>query len=387
MYIAIFVAAIVAVVMFHEFGHYSTAKLFGMKVEEFFFGFGPRIWSFRRGETEYGWKAIPAGGYVKISGMNRYEPVEDDARGRLFHEKPGWQRLIVLVAGSVSHFIVAFALLFAGLALLPVSRGIATNVIDAVEPGTPAAVAGLRPGDRVVAVDGDATGNFDALVAVVSTSAGEELDLTVERDGRELSLAVTPEEITRQGEQVGFLGVRPVGEVQTVEYSAGEALSRTISGGDYSLAYLTQANLEGLGQVFNPSNLARFFASVGSDEPRAIDDPSPSSLVGAGQLVNALGNDGQVFAVVVLLASLNIVFGIVNMLPLPPLDGGHVAVLLIEEAVNGVRNLRGARGPRWQMDPSVITPIALAVLVFFVVVSSAAIINDIARPITEGLNP
>jgi len=384
MYIALFVAAIILIVMFHEFGHYSTAKLFGMKVEQFFFGFGPKIWSITRGETEYGWKAIPAGGYVKISGMNRFEPVPDDARGRLFHEKPGWQRLIVLVAGSATHFVLAFVLLFAGFALFPVPRGVTTNVIAAVEPDSPAAAAGLRDGDRIVAVDGTATPDFDALLAIVSESPGETLDLTVDRGGREVVLDATPADVNPQGERVGFLGIRPVGEVRTTDYGVGEALSQTISG-DLSLAYLTRANVEGLGQVFAPQNLAAFFSSVGSDEPRALDDPSPSSLIGAGQIVNRAGQEGQPFSVLVVLASLNVVLGIVNMLPLPPLDGGHVAVLLIEEAVNGVRRLRGVRGTRWQMDPSVITPIALAVLAFFVVLSGAAIINDITRPITESL--
>jgi len=384
MYIALFVAAIILIVMFHEFGHYSTAKLFGMKVEQFFFGFGPKIWSITRGETEYGWKAIPAGGYVKISGMNRFEPVADDARGRLFHEKPGWQRLIVLVAGSATHFVLAFVLLFAGLALFPVPRAVTTNVIAAVEPDSPAAAAGLRDGDRIVAVDGTPTPDFDALLAIVSDSPGETLDLTVDRGSREVVLAATPADVNPQGQRVGFLGIRPEGEVRTTDYGAGEALSQTISG-DYSLAYLTRANVAGLGQVLAPQNLAAFFSSVGSDEPRALDDPSPSSLIGAGQIVNRAGQEGQLFSVLVVLASLNVVLGIVNMLPLPPLDGGHVAVLLIEEAVNGVRRLRGVRGSRWQMDPSVITPIALAVLAFFVVLSGAAIINDITRPITESL--
>jgi regulator of sigma E protease len=148
---------------------------------------------------------------------------------------------------------------------------------------------------------------------------------------------------------------------------------------------LTGATITGLGQAFNPSNLAAFFGSVGSEEPRSIDDPSPSSLVGAGQLVNAFGQEGDIFSVLVLLASLNIVLGTVNMIPLPPLDGGHAAVLVIEEAVNGVRRLRRVPGERWQMDPSVLTPIALAVIAFFVVLSLTAVYQDITRPITEGL--
>src|SRR3712207_9567628 len=104
MYVTIFIVTIVLVIMFHEFGHFATAKLFGMKAEKFFLGFGPTLWSVRRGETEYGVKAIPAGGFVKIAGMTRFEDADPADKGRLFYEQAAWKRILVLVAGSATHF-------------------------------------------------------------------------------------------------------------------------------------------------------------------------------------------------------------------------------------------------------------------------------------------
>src|SRR5680860_818786 len=147
----------------------------------------------------------------------------------------------------------------------------------------------------------------------------------------------------------------------------------------------------GLLQVFSPEGLGRFFPSVGDEGPRDLE--SPTSLVGIGQAVNAFGNAGDLFAVIVVLAQLSIVLGVLNMLPLPPLDGGHVAVLAVEEGVNAVRARRGrsqGEAPdegreRWTVDPSVLTPIALAVILFFVVLSFTALYLDLTKPITDAL--
>ncbi len=378
MYVAIFIAAIAFVIMFHEFGHFATAKLFGMKAEKFFLGFGPTIWSFRRGETEYGVKAIPAGGFVKIAGMSRFEAVDEADRGRLFYEQPAWQRVIVLVAGSATHFVVAFALLFAALALFSVQTP--SNVVAEVVPDTAAAAAGIEPGDRIVAVDGVATADFEAVRTVIAGRPGETLALDLERDGDARALQVTVgarEEPDRT--EVGFLGVSPTFSER--DFSVAEAFGSALVG-DYSVTRLTTATLGALVDAFSPEVLGEFFSSVGSDEPRDIaTERGPASLVGAGQVVNAFGQAGDVFAVMVLLASLNIVLGTLNMLPLPPLDGGHVATLAIEEGVNARRRAKGVR-ERWHLDPTIVTPVALAVIVFFGVISLTAIYVDIVNPLS-----
>ena len=380
MYIALFVVALIAVIMFHEFGHFATAKAFGMKVEKFFLGFGPTLWSTRRGETEYGVKAIPAGGFVKIVGMNAYEDVDPADADRTFHSKPAWQRAIVLVAGSFTHFIVAAVALFAALAF--VGLPFLSNVVGAVAPDTPAARAGLQEGDRIVAVDGRSVEDFDALSEVVAAHGGQTVELGVVRDGSRRTVGVELAARTPDGVDQGFLGVYP--EPQERRLGFEQALAGTVSG-DFSLPRLTALTIEGLAQVFSPEALGRFFSSVDDAGPRDLE--SPTSLVGIGQAVHAFGQSGDLFAVIVVLAQLNIVLGVLNMLPLPPLDGGHVAVLAVEEGVNAVRGGRRGRsdGERWSIDPSVITPIALAVILFFVVLSFTALYLDITRPITDAL--
>ena len=380
MYVTLFVIALVAVIMFHEFGHFATAKAFGMKVEKFFLGFGPTLWSTRRGETEYGVKAIPAGGFVKIVGMSAYEDVDPADAGRTFHAKPAWQRAIVLVAGSFTHFIVAAVALFAALAF--VGLPFLSNVVAAVAPGTPAERAGLQEGDRIVAVEGRTVEDFEAVSDVVAGLGGQTVDLEVIRDGTPQQLTAELAARTPDGVAQGFLGVYPRAQEQRL--GVGQALVGTVSG-EFSLPRLTALTIDGLTQVFSLEGLGRFFASV--DDPGPRDLESPTSLVGVGQAVQAFGQSGDLFAVIVVLAQLNIVLGVLNMLPLPPLDGGHVAVLVVEEGVNAVRGGRRGRSgaERWSIDPSVITPIALAVILFFVVVSFTALYLDITRPITDAL--
>src|SRR5919204_6081625 len=172
--IVLFVLVLMLAIFFHEGGHYLTAKLFGMRVERFFLGFGRTLWSFRRGETEYGIKAIPLGGFCKIAGMTPYERdgsfLEEDRRRRdapppdptpperQFRNKPAWQRAIVLAAGSITHFLVAFLLLYVVLVAVGIGTGRATTTIESTVATTsagrpaPARSAGLRPGDRIVAV-------------------------------------------------------------------------------------------------------------------------------------------------------------------------------------------------------------------------------------------
>jgi membrane-associated protease RseP (regulator of RpoE activity) len=185
---------------------------------------------------------------------------------------------------------------------------------------------------------------------------------------------VTLGDTARDGTRSGFLGVGPSPVIEKVP--PGQALARTVSG-DFSIFSIAKQNLAGLGTALSPSALSRWFGEVDDPGPRRAD--GPVSPVGVGQIVNALGAAGDIFNVLFLLALLNITLGTLNMLPLPPLDGGHLAVLVIEESVNGVRRLRGRSGG-WRLDPSIITPVALAVILFFVVLSVTALYVDIVKP-------
>ena len=193
--VIVVVLALVVMVMLHELGHFVTAKLSGMKVTEYFFGFGPRLWSVRRGETSYGVKAIPAGGYVKIVGMTMLEDVDDADEPRSYRQATFPRRVLVAGAGSIVHFILAFVLIWCVLAFSGVSAPTAPQVTQLLSFGskpTPAQLAGFRPGDTVVSIDGHATPTFGALTAIIGKSAGKQLQVVVRRDGRLVHLIVTP---------------------------------------------------------------------------------------------------------------------------------------------------------------------------------------------------
>ncbi len=379
MFVTLFVISIVVAIMFHEFGHYATAKLFGMKVEKFFLGFGPTLWSIRRGETEYGVKAIPAGGFVKIAGMSEVEDIDPADAGRAFMAQSAWKRAIVLSAGSATHFVLAAGLIFVALTAVgrPLYDAPPTTTLKEVVEGSPADEAGLAPGDVIVAIDGKPTRTFDEVRALIEDRPGQTVTVTAERDGRRRDVTATLASRRPDGEEGAFLGVGPRFAVEKLP--AGEALRRTTVG-DLSVFSIAAQNVRGLGEALNPSALARWFNQVDDPGPRSAD--GPVSFVGVGQTVNALGVAGDVFNVLFLLALLNITLGTLNMLPLPPLDGGHLAVLVVEQGVNGVRRLRG-RSATWRLDPSVIIPVAVAVIVFFVVLSITAIYVDIVKPASQ----
>ncbi len=378
MFIAIFIIAIVVVIMIHEFGHFATAKAFGMKAERFFLGFGPTLWSVQRGETEYGVKAIPAGGFVKITGMSSFEDMDPADEPRAFYSKPAWQRAIVLIAGSGTHFVLAILLLWAALALIGLPSGAATNTVAVVVDDSPAAEAGLQSGDAIVAVDGVETVAFEAVQEEVAARPGETVTLTVERDDerREVAATLAAQE-DEAGEQIGFLGIAPEAEVERVP--PGQALVLTVSG-DLSVFRLAELTVVGLIDAFSPEGLAAWIGQLTTDGPR--EPEGPMSLVGAGQVAGELGRQGDLFGFIALLVMLNLVLGILNLLPLPPLDGGHVAVLVVEEGVNKARRLRGNH-ERWLIDPARLTPIALAVILFFGVIFITAVTIDILRPASE----
>ena len=383
MFFLVFALAIGVAIMLHEAGHFLTARAFGMKASEFFIGFGPRLWSFRRGETEYGIKAIPAGGYVRIVGMNSADLVDEADRPRAFFNQPAWQRFIVLVAGSVTHFVLAGLLLFATLAFFAVpqlddGQPVVSNVVGEVLPGDPAAQAGLQPGDVIVAIDGVRTATFDDVVAAVSAAPGATLDVAVERDGRVVEQPITVAAQTPDGRDVGYLGVRPEGYAYT-DASVAEAAAGVFVG-EYSLPTLTWRSLAGIAQIFTPDSLSRWLSQADADATRTTD--GPISLIGAAQVGNELVRLGAVSSVLLLLAQLNIVLGALNMLPLPPLDGGHVAILAVERAVNAVRARRG-RSTDWELDPAVVTPVALAVILFLGLFGITALYIDIVNPASE----
>ena len=230
-YLLLFIAILFAIVMLHEFGHFITAKRAGMKVTEYFVGFGPRLWSFRKGETEYGVKAIPAGGYVRIIGFTSTEEVPEEDEARAYRQQPFHQRIIVASAGSAMHFLIAFVLAI----ILVLTFGQSTNNVKVhnldhwAGQTTPAAVAGLKAGDVIVSIDGKAFTGPESATSIIGRNTGKQLTLGVERDGKLIHLTATPESgqgINVDGKSLadhGYLGFTTGGYEHEVRFGAGHS--------------------------------------------------------------------------------------------------------------------------------------------------------------------
>ncbi len=379
----LFIAILVAIVMLHELGHFATAKWAGMKVTEYFVGFGPRLWSVRRGETEYGVKAIPAGGYVRITGFTSTEEVAAEDEPRAYRNQPFYQRIVVASAGSAMHFLIAFVLAL----VLVIGYGTSSNnyKVTTLEhwngvATTPAAAAGLRPGDTIVSVDGKAFSGPNSMSDAIRGAVGRPLVLGVERGGRLLRLTATPESgkgITVDGQKLsdrGYLGV----QIEPANRSVG--LAGAVPASFATLWHVADLNLAGLGQTFSPHGVASVLhedtntkaATAAADNPGSA--PRPVSIIG----IAGLGVDAQrqgLESVLALLIAINIIFGILNMLPMIPLDGGHVAIAAYE----WVRTKRGQA--YYRADITKLFPVAFMFLAFLGIFVLSGVFLDITHPI------
>jgi membrane-associated protease RseP (regulator of RpoE activity) len=381
--IFIFIAALLIVVMVHESGHFLTAKLFGFKSTKFFLGFGPTLWSFHKGETEYGVKALPLGGFVKIVGMNPYEEVPPEDRARSYPNKPKWQRAIVLVAGSATHWIFAFVVLVIAAMTIgfptdqPTTEiaGLTTSIGSAP---TPAAELELQPGDRIVGIGGQETEEWSEVSAYIKDHPGETVEFAIERDGEILTRSANlgtaiflGEDVVayfepgekvralREGETTGgFLGISPRPEYRQ------EDLIGAIEEGASTTWEFTKASFVGIGNVFAQVFDGSLWNALTEDGPRAIDE-SPCGIVCATQIAGR----SEPFYLVQLIVGFTVFVGLMNLLPLPPLDGGHLAVLGYESATGR------------QVDLRKLIPVAAAVITFFIALFLAVLYLDLARPI------
>jgi membrane-associated protease RseP (regulator of RpoE activity) len=368
-----FVLAIVAMIMIHETGHFITAKWSGMKVTEYFFGFGPRLWSIRKGETTYGIKALPLGGYVKIIGMSNLERGIDPAdEPRTYRQQSYPKRVLVAVAGVVTHFVVAFLLLVLLWTVLGVPKNdkptLTIGEISGLESGaTPAIDAGFKVGDRIVSVGGEAATRWEDLPPFIRRNPNRPLNFVVERDGRMLNLVVTPAAIERDGETVGFIGIGSRPAVEKLGFVPGVARAGT------NLWDLTTASVKGLGSIFTPSSLKDYASNLtGSAEP-GNEGQRPVSVVGVVRIAGQAADSG-VFNLVYLLVVLNLFVAVLNLVPLLPFDGGHIAVATYER-------LRSRRGRRYQADVGKLMPLTAAVVALMLVLGVTSIYLDIINPI------
>ncbi len=366
------VIGLIVMIFLHELGHFMTARWTGMKATQFFLGMGPRIWSFHRGEVEYGVRAIPAGAFVRIVGMNNLDPIDPSDEPRAYKNQAYWKRMVVITAGSMMHFLQALVLFTVAASFigLPVQENWTIGEISRLETGeTPAVEAGLELGDTILAVDGVAIPRWDDLRDQVADRAGDAVTLDIRKaDGTLVSSTVTLVERTDpDGTTRGFIGVGPEfakerqGPLGGVELF-GEVFSGTIR---FIPEFLSPATFARLGEaVFNGGS--------DTDATTGQVDNRPISVVGAVRIAGQPGFDWLL--PIQMLAIVNVSVGIINLLPLLPLDGGHAAIATYER-------LRSRKGRRYQMDVAKLLPATYAVVALLAFLMFSTVFLDIIDPI------
>ena len=382
----IVVLAVIGMIFLHEMGHFVTARAAGMRVTEFFLGFGPRLWSVRRGETVYGIKAIPAGAYVRIIGMNNLEDVPPADEHRTYRSKPYWRRMSVAVAGSSVHFLLALVLIFSFLVIGGKHEDLPSPDwrVNLVATGSPAERAGLLPGDRIVSVDNSPVATMNDMVAVLP-DPGTPVSLGVERGDevlvRTLTLGTHPQDPSR-----GYIGIASdsAWSRHPVEVGYFEAVPETLD----EFGFLVKESVFGIGRFFSPSGLNDFFRDV-ADEPTqqsaaptgggfttgvpADDSDRVVSIFGALKIGADLTENGY-GNLLLFLALLNVFIGVFNMIPLLPFDGGHVVIATYER-------LRSWRGRRYSADVTKMVPVAYAVILILAFVFIGSVYLDFTDPV------
>jgi membrane-associated protease RseP (regulator of RpoE activity) len=428
--VVIIVVGLALSIGLHEIGHLVPAKLFGVKVTQYMIGFGPTIWSRRRGETEYGVKAIPLGGYIAMIGMfppGKGERVQADSTGffrglvqdardssmesitagdedRAFYRLPVWKRIVVMFGGPFMNLVLAVALfgvLLMGFGVAQPSTTVGSvsacalpatserQTCESGDPAAPGAAAGIQPGDRIVSVAGRPIDSWNESTAIIRDHPDEQIDLVVVRDGEEVTLAVTPMLSERYqtdaggavvtdaaGDpvtvQAGFVGISPASEtVQQPVTAVLPAVGENVAGVAGIILNLPQRIIDVANAAFGP----------GERDPNG-----PISVVGVGRVAGEIASLDEIplaskaAGLVGILASLNIALFVFNMIPLLPLDGGHIAGALWEAIRRGFAKLfrRPDPGP---VDLAKLMPLTLGVVVVFGAMSALLIYADIVKPV------
>ncbi|PRY18575.1 M50 family metallopeptidase [Kineococcus rhizosphaerae] len=413
----------------HEVGHLLPAKRFGVRVTQYMVGFGPTLWSRRRGETEYGVKAIPLGGYIRMIGMfppgpdgrlrasstGRWALMAEEARQasfvevgpgeehRAFYRQAVGKRILIMLGGPLVNLVLGFVLMGVALSGIGLPTGSSTTVgvvqqcvlpadttattCPADATPTPGAAAGLRPGDRFVSFDGQPVTGWVQLSNRIRDAGGREVTLVVERDGRQVTLTATPlltqrpvldadGRPTNGTVEAGFLGVSPTAALERVPVSEVPGIVGQQLQGTAGIVLNLPQRLYGVAQ-----------AAFGTQQR---DPNGPIGIVGIGRLAGELNAEaslsGDAFAeragrIVSLLASLNIALFVFNMIPLLPFDGGHIAGALWEVVKKALFRVRRRPDPG-PVDVAKAMPLAYGVSILLVGMSVLLLYADIVRPVT-----
>jgi membrane-associated protease RseP (regulator of RpoE activity) len=376
--IVAFVVALLFSVMVHEFGHYITARKYGMWVSEFFVGFGKRIWSVQRGETEFGVKAIPAGGYCKIEGMSPSDELPEGQEDRAFYKASSAKKLVVLGAGSFLHFVLGFILLFTLFA------GIGTNQvlpeIREVVPNSAAQAAGIQAGDEVISINGKKVTEWYKDVEVIRQSQGRELSLVLDRNGEQISVTASARLTDIDGTKRYVLGI-----VNEVGLERSGVLVSIKNSATVTKGFLVES-VKSLGKL--PEKIPALWGATVRGEER--DANGLVGVVGVARVSGeAVGSDKltpmeRLATFVLIVASLNIFVGVFNLLPILPLDGGHMAVAIADSIRAFFARLRGRPRPA-PIDVTVLTPITMVVFVVLATLTLLLLVADVINPVTLNL--
>ncbi|MDK8662848.1 M50 family metallopeptidase [Corynebacterium coyleae] len=393
--IVLFALAITASIALHEAGHMFTARAFGMRVRRFFVGFGPTLWSVKRGGTEYGIAALPFGGFCDIAGMTAMDPVTEEEAPHAMVKKPAWQRIAVLSGGIVMNILIGVVIIFG----VAVSSGIRNPyadftpkvgqvvcVADQVDEKTlaecsgpgPAGQAGVQVGDTLVAVDDEPIETFADLRTYVAQRPGEMVALEVERGGSSQSIDVPVARVERidpsTGERidVGAVGIAAAPVKDAVkQFGPVEAVPATAK----FTGQMLRASVDGL--MAFPGKIPGVVASIFGGER---DIEGPISVIGASRTGGELVERDQWPAFWMMLASLNFFLALFNLVPLPPLDGGHIAVVIYEKIRNVLRRLRGLP-PAGPANYEKLMPLTYFMAALLLVVGVLVMAADVVNPV------
>ncbi|HET8928504.1 MAG TPA: M50 family metallopeptidase [Microbacterium sp.] len=410
--ILVMIVGLAVSIALHELGHLWPAKRFGVRVGQYMIGFGPTLWSRRIGATEYGFKLLPLGGYISMAGMYPPMPVKartgragggffatmvQDARDanadtlegdddqHVFYKLPVYKRVIVMLGGPTMNLLLAivlFTIVFSGIGVQTATTTVSalsecvpassTSACTPSDPVPPAASAGFEPGDTIVSIDGTPMSSFTDVSDVVKASPGIPLSVVVERDGAQQSITVTPATIESGGGQTGFLGVSPTAEFQRQPIWDGAAMAMQNTGQVAAIIVKLPVMIWDTG------------VSLVTGQER--DPNGPLSVVGVAGIAGEVAAAdapvlNRVSATLSLVASLNIALFVFNLIPLLPLDGGHVAVALWDGLKRAWAKLTG-RAPPKPVDATKLVPVTFVVVVALIAMGAVLILADLINPIS-----
>jgi membrane-associated protease RseP (regulator of RpoE activity) len=365
----VFVLGLIVCIFLHEVGHFVTARWTGMKATQFFLFMGPKLWSFRRGETEYGIRALPLGAFVRIIGMNNLDDVDPADEPRAYRNKSYPRRMLVICAGSIMHMIIAISLLFGLYATKGVLESTDRVQITNVRAGDPAAEAGLLADDIILSFAGVTPVDSDEYVALVqSQRPGDVVPVVVERNGEVLTFEVGLGANPNTGDVFGkaYMGTGSGSEYVWTDLPLGTAVTRSVT----DLGNAAWQAVGGVVKVLNPVSIFEHLVGTSDDLTSR-----PTTVVGVSRYSGFLGDQDGLAGIVALLAGVNVFVGLINLFPMLPFDGGHAAIATYER----IRSRKGQ--PPYRADVAKMVPVAMTMMGLLAFMFLTGLYLDIVDPI------